>query len=88
MRLQHPTDAQFKQTLMDLGNGVDQQSGPNVTVLPVTDGAIVHSVEDLIRCILPLGFHYDENSVRDRCILAAKNDHVNELNDFILHGLP
>ncbi len=88
MRLQDPADAEFRRALMKLGDGVNQQSGTNLISIPLPQQAILHTVTDLILSLFPHGFHNNPNSVRDHCILAAKNDHVNELNELILRRLP
>ena len=81
----------FASQLLDIGNGqipVDVTS--NTIELPEQSGTIVHSTSELIDSVFPeVAVNYLNHSwIRERAILAPKNELVNTVNDDILSLLP
>lgn len=85
------TAHEFSQQLLNIGNGrvpVDKANG--LITLPDGFCNFTESKQDLIDSVFPdiVRNHKNHDWLRERAILAPKNDHVNEINFKIQEKLP
>lgn len=84
---QDSTESQFSKTLLDLGNGkIPIDTATNTITFPNGFCTLTQSIDELISYVFPNVEHNFKNQqwLRERALLAAKNVDVNSINSVIL----